>query len=83
MGIKITRTHLKPLQKKRQLKYLLSAEFVNCSIDDNGTLFSITFRLKNGYLQDIAIECVKNQKPCVLVSEPYYFDNAEIEVLNE
>ena len=83
MRVKITRTHLEPLKKKWQLKNLLSAEFINGSFDDNGNLFSMTFQLKNGLLQDMALSFEKHHLPCVLISEPYFFNNAEIEVLDE
>ena len=77
MRVKITRTHLEPLKKKWQLKSLLSAEFVN------GSFVSMTFQLKNGLLQDMAISFEKHHLPCVLISAPYFFNNAEIEVLDE
>ncbi len=83
MKIKVTRTHLEPVRRKRQLKSLLSADFINGSFDDNGNLFSMTFQLNNGFLQDMVINFRKHHVPCVLISKPYSVNNAEIEVLDE
>lgn len=83
MKCKITRVHLEPLKRKSQLKSLLSAKFVNGGFDDNGNLFSLTFKVNNEKLQDIAISFEKHHLPCIYISEPYFYDNAETEVLDE
>lgn len=83
MKCKITKVHLEPLKKKSQLKSLLSAEFVNGGFDDNGNLFSLTFIVNKQNLQDLAISFEKHHLPRVYISEPYFYDNGEIEVLDE
>lgn len=80
MKVKITKTILKQLKKKSQLDNFSGAEFINCGFDDERTLFTLTFRLKGNVMQDIGISFEKHNIPRVLISEPYCYDNAEIEM---
>lgn len=83
MKYRITRVHLEPLRKKKQIMSLLSAEFVNSGFDDAGRMFTMTFSIGNQMLQDLAIGFEKHRLPCLYISEPYQYDNEEREVENE
>ena len=74
-----TKVVLKPLQDAEQLEEIGVSSYAEHVWNDDGTLFTVTFDLGNGFMQDMAIVFTEGS-PKAYISDAYTWNNGDLEI---
>ncbi len=74
-----TKVSLKSLQSAKQLERIGVSNYVEHVWNDDRMIFTVTFNLAYGFMQDIVIN-FSESRPNVYISDAYILNNAEHEI---